>query len=353
MSTLDEMMGFDPADLSIFNEQPTSTNDPRIYKTSLALTKSEDGSYRSKIRILFNPHSLKESVVHLETYYIRDADGGLTVPSSLSVGDKNCPIFKGFKKVRYAGEEGSAEREAGLARAKKLFQKNSSNWVLIQVVEDENQPEVVGQFKFWKLPVTVFNKLNAKMKPVDPKKMADPLMDYLFGKVLEVEVTPGPEDPKDPTRKNREMKYDLSEFDSEVTPIMNTDSTPLFTDEEMATIEAYVAEKKKISKKAADKRPEEIKKLNAGELGAAVRVLYAKAIEFMNATAPDVRDMGYKPWDEATVTRVEAWLNSVIAGNDPGQKVNAGAVAAAESLPDMFEEMTDDQPDGDEDDIPF
>ncbi len=369
MNALDEMMGFDPANMTIFNETTSSNVDPRIYKSQPRLSKSEDGSYRSKIRILFNPHSIKESVVHFESFYLKDSVGGFIVPSSLSNGDKSCPVFKGFKKVRYAGEEGTVEREEALKRAKSIFTKNSSNWVLIQIIEDDNQPELVGQFKFWKIPVGIFDKLNAKMKPVDQKKMPDIVMDYLLGKVLELEVTPGPNDPENPSRKFTETKYNLSEFDTEVTPIMNVDGTQFFSEDEISLIESYADAKKKIAKKTEKekdvavmiaKRSEEISKLNASEIGSSIRTLYNKALEFMIATAPNVCDMGYKPWDEELTKRVTDFLIQVDAGNDPGVKVDAPVSAAADSLPDMFGDMvsggatTVEDADSDEtDDLPF
>ncbi len=349
MSLIDDVMGFDPTNLSVFNTQSSTVVDDRIYKALPKMSKSEDGNYRSKIRVLYNPHDIKQSIINNQTYWISDEDGGMTVISPLSVGDKSCPIFKGWKKMRYSGAEGSAERTAAEAEAKKLFQRGQANWVLIQIIEDDNQPELVGQFKFWKIPVGLMNKMIAKIKPADTKKMPDPLMDYVFGKVLELEVAPGPDDPKMPQRKEREINYDLSEFDSEVTPIINTDGTSLFNDEEMSIIEEFVAAKKKIAKLAAEKRGPKLVELNSSALGASVKEkIYSKAIEFMK-TAPDVTDLGYKPWSEELTARVEKWVSKTLNGETTTPQVTAAPTVS--QAVDIFDEVSGESPE--DDDLPF
>ena len=126
---------------------------------------------------------------------------------------------------------------------KEHFDKTESDWVLVQIIEDENYPDLVGQFKAMKLPKAIMNRLQAKMKPTDPTKPKQPLMDYLFGPVLELDVVPGPDDPTNPGRRSREVNYDLCDFATDPTPIINVDGTPFFSDEEIELIEEPVEEK--------------------------------------------------------------------------------------------------------------
>ena len=90
-----------------------------------------------------------------------------------------------------------------------------------------------------KLPKAIFFvKLEALIKPApESKKMPVPVMDYIFGRALEMDVTPGPDDPAHPERKQREIKYDLCAFENDPTPIIKIDGTPLFTEEELELID--------------------------------------------------------------------------------------------------------------------
>ena len=49
------------------------------------------------------------------------------------------------------------------------------------------------------------------------KKAAIPVMDFLYGRAIELEVTPGPDDPRAPERKTRETSYSTSP--AELTPL--------------------------------------------------------------------------------------------------------------------------------------
>ena len=65
-----------------------------------------------------------------------------------------------------------------------------------QVIEDNNQPDLVGKYMFWKLPKAIWETINAKMAPSpESKKASIPVMDFLFGRAIDLEVTPGPDDP--------------------------------------------------------------------------------------------------------------------------------------------------------------
>ena len=90
----------------------------------------------------------------------------------------------------------------------------------------------------------------------ESKKMPQPIMDYLFGPTLTLDVAPGPDDKDHPERKQREISYDLCEFDTDPTPIINVDGTPFFTDEEIELIENYNSLNNAIMKAKTDKAKE-------------------------------------------------------------------------------------------------
>ena len=373
---LDEMMGFDSQNLDIFNTDGNSTVNNNIYRTNPKNSKTEDGHYHSRVRLLYNPFNRKRSIIHTALYKMRDANGFFMVKSSL--GDsadvnspyfgvaKKCPIFSAWKKFHFAQEN----KEENEKWAKKMFQKDENDYILVQVIEDNNQPDMVGRILPWKLPHTVLVKLQAKMKPSkDSGKTPVNLLDFLTGRVLDIDVTPGPKDPSNPDRYFREIKYDLCEFDSEVTPIMNVDGTPLFTEDEVETIAKY---DKKLTAIAKMKSPEEQAKsyelLKANALYTKVCELMQRAITYLKSVAPNIEEeMAYKPWDEETTKRVNDWIALVLKrqdpagdfeeereGNDIKKIFDAGASKPAVEAPDPMEETFEaPEPVEPEDDLPF
>lgn len=314
MSFIDDIMGFDPQSLDAFQE-PVNTNqyDANIYKTNpVKLSKADDGHYRAKIRVIYNPFNPKKSIVKQESYFLQDAEGSLLVRSKLSNDDRECPIFKSWKKLWFSGDEAKKDW------AKQMYDKTSSQWCLVQVLEDENQPELVGKILAWKLPKTVFTKMSAKMNPsAESKKTPVPVMDYLFGLPLELDVAPGPDDPKAPERKQREINYDLCEFDSDYAPIVKVDGTPLFEESELETIDAFVTARAEVAKAKTTAKKEAATK-TVTELTPAIKELYNKALEYLKANSFDlVEECGYSEWDENVTRRVNNWIEVVANMQDP------------------------------------
>ena len=311
--TVDELMGFDPTNLEVFQEKPKSNGNPNMYRTNPSLSKSEDGHYRSRVKVIYNPNNVKRSIVNQATYAMNDAEGFFMVKSMLGEGDRNCPIFKGWKKLWFSGDENKKEW------ARKMFDKSESQWVLVQIMEDDNQPELVGQVRCMKLPKAIFTKMSAKMNPSpESKKAPQPIMDYLVGLPLEIDVTPGPDDPKNPSRKQREISYDLCEFGSDYEPIMKVDGTPLFDETELETIDAFVTAKANVTKaktEAAKKKAMDEYKVAAEN----IKPLYQKALNYLKeANIPDLeKECAYQPWDEVTTARVNNWLSLVLDMKDP------------------------------------
>lgn len=350
MSFIDDIMGFDPQSLDAFQEPVNNQNyDANIYKTNpVKLSKSDDGHYRSRIRIIYNPFNPRKSVVKQENYFIQDIDGSLLVRSKLSNDDRECPIFKSWKTLWFSGDDTKKEW------AKKMYDKSSAQYCLIQVLEDENQPELVGKILAWKMPKTVFTKMSAKMNPAtESKKAPVPVMDYLIGLPLDLDVAPGPDDPSAPERKQREISYDLCEFDSDYAPITKVDGTPLFDESEMDTIDSYVSAKAEVAKaKSAAKKEVALNTIN--ELTESIKALYQKSLDYLKENSFDLEDeCGYKEWDEATTKRVERWINTVASMNDPKttlvtEEVKAEPVTSnttAESVDPVADMMNMNDPD--------
>lgn len=331
MSFIDDIMGFDPQSLDAFQEPVSNTNyDVNIYKTNpVKLSKSDDGHYRAKIRVIYNPFNPKKSIVKQETYFIKDINGSLLVRSKLSNDDRDCPIFKAWKSLWFSGDDTKKEW------AKQMFDKSSAQYCLVQILEDENQPELVGKILAWKLPKTVFTKMSAKMNPApESKKTPVPVMDYLMGLPLDLDVAPGPDDPSAPERKQREINYDLCEFDNDYAPITKVDGTPLFDESELETIDAFVTAKAEAVKAKTNAKKEAAMKTIA-DLTPAIKELYLKSMNYLKENSFDLVDeCGYKDWDEATEKRVTDWISLVVNMCNPATtSIAAVATPTTDSAP--------------------
>lgn len=331
---LDELMSFDSQNINIFQEPAKINANPNIYKTSPKQTKSEDGHYHCRVRLLYNPLDRKRTIVHSATYTLHDKDGYFTVKSLLGENSpaspyfrdyKSCPIFKGWKKLHFSDDESLR------TLADEVYKKNESDYILVQVVEDNNQPELVGSILAWRLPKAVSAKLENKLYPSkDSGRVPVNVLDYLTGRVLDIDVTPGPEDKAHPERYYRETNYDLSEFEAEVTPIMKVDGTPLFDEAQIELIEKY---DKKITTIQRMKSPEEKEKsfnlLKENKLYAQVKELMQIANAYLRDNCVDLVDeLSYKPWDQETTDRVNAYIAIASQGKNPAD--------SAGDIDDMF-----------------
>lgn len=309
-NTVNDMLGFDPTNLTVFEEKSQGSGNNNIYKTSTKDTTSKDGNYYAKVRIVLNPNDPNNSIVHSVRYAMTDANGFFMADSVLAKGSKNCPLFKAWKTLHFSKDE---QKDAW---AKEMFDKAEANWVLVQVIEDDNKPELVGQFKCMKLPKAVFDKLTAKLKPTDGKTAPQNVMDYLLGPILNINVQAGPDG------DIRRTNYNLCDFDSDPYPIIKTDGTPLFTDEEIETIEAYDKAKKDYNKvKNDEKKSQKVKddKLKACmDMVPAIKPLMERAIDYVKENACGLNEVcGYHEWSPELTQRVTNWINNVLAMKDP------------------------------------
>lgn len=306
----DELMGYDPTDLTVFSQASNNGNaDSNLYKPLPRLSVSEDGIYRSKIRLLKNPFSPKDSIMPLSYYWLSSLDGSRMVKSSLSRNDKSCPIFRAWKRHHFSGDAARDEF------AHQVFDKREVYYILIQILEDANQPELNGKFRIMKLPKAIFNKLTRILNPsAESKQTPYPALDWVFGLELNLEVTPGPDDPAHPERKQREISYDMSEF-GDFAPIIKSDGSELLTETELGLVDDYVsAFRDSQNSKNKSKRESGQKKMQ--EIRESVRNIAQKVQEYITENLRneqtgeklDLGEYGFTPWDDSTRTFVSHWI---------------------------------------------
>lgn len=316
------ILNFNASDFMVERPSESSSGQQNYYKCNPKLSKAEDGHYRAVIKVIYNPHNFMKSLVERQVYSMTDENGWFSVVSSLSNNDTNCPIFKAWKSLRYSKDPVKENWAAPEAKGGTgWFNKKSERWVTIQVIEDENQPELVGRYLFWKLPATIWRMIEAKQNPSpESGKAAIPVFDFLIGRAIELDVTPGPDDPSDPSRKNREIKYDLSSLSEDPVQCINTDGTPLLNDEQQAVVDEYLDAMRKVWKaRSADKRNELMSQVQNSDCYKKLSAFYdTEVIEKIKADCGNVyEELSYKPWDDATAARVNAWLAKVTKGIDP------------------------------------
>lgn len=279
------------------NKEETKPQDNNFYKPSPSLSTSSDGIYRAKIRLLQNPNNKTKSIIKNINYWLSFEGRQRGILSSLSVGDRGCPIFGAWKKKWYSNEDPTYRQNI-----KNIFQRNESYWVTIQVIEDENQPDLVGKYLIWKLPRTVMDKLVDRMQGEN----AYPVMDPVIGLSLNLVIKPGPKDPKNPIREKREVSYDMSNF-GDYQIFLNEG---LYSDEDVEKIDEYLeARLNSLNGKTEKKKEEARQKMES--LRDEFKVLYNKGLEaFKGACDIDVdKAMSYKPWDDSTKAFVNDFLN--------------------------------------------
>lgn len=313
---------FNPASIMQQNTAVTAVADSVIYKCNPKNATSDDGHYRAIIKVIYNPFNFLDSIVEKQSYSMNDENGWFNVVSSLTNGDKSCPIFSAWKSLRYSKDPVKESWASSKAKGGKgWFDKRTERYVTIQVIEDKNQPELEGRYMLWKLPKFIQTLIESKQSPSpESGKPSIPVMDLLLGRAVELEVTPGPDDKNDPSRKNREISYELSALTEEHVQCTMPDGAPLITDEQQEVVDRVIALLKKAWKERdAVKRAELMATFAASDDVKAFNEFYGnEVLKKVQDFCPNVKEeMSYKPWSEETAARVNAWIAKVMNGIDP------------------------------------
>lgn len=319
---MNSILNFNPRALVNNNDNASTAFSSIIYRCNPKNAISEDGHYRATIKVIFNPFSYSDSLIERQVYSLNDENGWFEVCSSLTVNDTSCPIFKAWKTLRYSKDPehqrwAASEMKGGTG----WFQKRTERWVTIQVIEDANQPDLVGNYMLWKVPSAIWRMIENKQAPsIESGKPSIPVMDFLIGRAIELDVTPGPDDPSDPSRKNREIKYDLSALSEDPVACTYPDGSSLLSAEQEEIVEKYISMMKKVWKeKDIDKRNKLYEQVNADPNTQQFAEFYdCEIVPRIKDLCPNVKEeMSFKPWSDELTARVNHWLSKVTNGIDP------------------------------------
>lgn len=359
---INDLMDLTPNVEAMFAEpEQQKFSNQNIYKTNPNTTSKEvspDGHYRSKVRIIYNPFNKQKSIIERQFYNFNDIDGYFQIDSKLMLNDKSCPYFSAWKSLHYSKDETIVTNYEGKDMTRQMwgdaiFNKSKETYCLVQVIEDENKPELVGKILAMKLSKHVYDLLMNKMNPSDKSKAPVDIMNYLFGPMLNIDVTPGPDDPSAPERKNREIKYTLCDFDSDPSPVINIDGTPMFSEEELDSIMEYFDAKKVFSNPKATQKKKDDAKNKCESLTDVIKPLMQRALDIISENALDLeKEFGYHEPDAEKSARGEKWLKSVLAFHDPKTYIEATLLTEANKLTPAESGPTSQENDFD-DDLPF
>ena len=358
-----DILGFDPSQLSVFakNDENSSNTNHNLYTPRPAESKSEDGVYRAKIKVIYSPQNLKNSVVEEQSYFMQDENGYFSAQSSLMIDDKSCPIFSAWKKCRYSDVGTPLWKQQAKAEdgGKQLFDKRFARYVTIQVLEDKNKPELEGRYMIWKLPKSIWDMIEKKQHPSpESGNFPIPVMDFLFGYAIKLEVNPGPDDPRNPQRKTREISYS-GEFTKHPVSCLNPDKSPLLTSSEQRVLDKYIDAIEDVwDEEDVNKRNNMLSEINADPNTAELRRIYKGVLENLKELCPDVnKEFGFKPWDENLARRVQKWIDIVLSGNEPKTNTPNTITEDKNSTSSTATVEEDDTPvsvtNSDDEDLPF
>lgn len=237
--------------------QSGNNNDTIEYHPRPKDSKSEDGVYRSTIRIVQDLREEGDSAKfnRKRTYFFKSPAGLLP----WDIYEKNDPATEMFFTLRNSQNPNVSNAVKDTKNDERMFRQNIGTYVLIQVIKDDNKPDLTGKYMVWKLPKAIQDIIeNRNTKGIQPG-----LMNPLLGFSLMLEVTPGPKDPSNPQRETREIKYTASEFDTDsIQPVCKVDGTSFLTDEEYDKLNNFAIDFQKITKKGIndEKTKEKLKK---------------------------------------------------------------------------------------------
>lgn len=163
--------------------------------------QGKDGVYSSLIRFLPNIKNPRKPYIRKYVYWLEDREGnGFYVDSPSTVGDK-CPVQDMFFKLRNSESAMDKKMSENLKRREVYYG-------LIQVIKDEQKPDLEGQIKVYKFGYKIKTKIDEELNPKfdEPTQVFDPFE----GKNFELVIT----------KKAGYPNYDSSKFQGSRSPMV-------------------------------------------------------------------------------------------------------------------------------------
>jgi hypothetical protein len=218
--------------------------------------KGKNGVYQSVIRFVTWWENPKQSIQEKWVAWLMDpiTNKGKYVDCPSTIG-KPSPLADMYWKLK------KSESVADQKKAE-IFSRRHNYSCLVQVVKDDNAPDLVGKILVWRFGKKIWDKINAELKPVygEPHNPFDLLNGKAFGLTI--------------TKVSGYNNYDQSKFVDKAIPLLIPDETgklvPINT--------------------SSDKKA---------------------VFEFLKTNSGDLNKYAYKEWDQDTLDYVNNVINAV------------------------------------------
>jgi hypothetical protein len=159
MSNLNDLFAMPDSLKDMTTEPPKKKKDENIY--SCDPKEGKDNVYKAKIRFLLNLSNKNESIIATHYHWLTDANGENPIyvidPSSVGEPSPIGDLFWKFKKSSNAAEQVMADK---LSRKTKYYS-------LVQIVEDEQHPELEGKIKVFAFGAKIKSKIEEEESDKD------------------------------------------------------------------------------------------------------------------------------------------------------------------------------------------
>lgn len=146
--------------MSFLNDQKTTTNNDGIYRVDLSKCKDKKRGWRSKVRFLPNltkESKVGESALEKITHYVdikqpKELSGWFDSPKNFN---EKCPLTDLYYTMQNS-------KNAILMEKSKMLKYSKKYYSYVLVMEDEQQPELVGKIMIFQYGKTIKDKIMAE-----------------------------------------------------------------------------------------------------------------------------------------------------------------------------------------------
>jgi hypothetical protein len=146
--------------MSFLNEQKTTTNNDGIYRVDLSKCKDKKRGWRSVVRLLPNltkEGKVGESAIEKVTHYVdiknsKELSGWFDSPKNFN---EKCPLTDLYYTMQNS-------KNAILMEKSKMLKYSKKYYSYVLVLEDEQQPELVGKIMIFQYGKTIKDKIMAE-----------------------------------------------------------------------------------------------------------------------------------------------------------------------------------------------
>lgn len=133
--------------------------DENLY--TINLNDAKDGVYSARVRFLPNPENTKKSIVSKYYYWLTDAneENGMYIDDPSTIGEKS-PIGDLYWKLKKSANPVDVNMSELLKRNRRFFS-------LVQIIEDDQHPELIGQIKVFAYGIKIKEKIDEEFADKD------------------------------------------------------------------------------------------------------------------------------------------------------------------------------------------